>query len=239
MSQSRRGKPAPNKGKKASEEAKRKMSESAKRRVARDGAPKGPAGTPAWNKGLTAETSSSISSMVEKQRGQKRSGNYKDNQFFKNRNPWKGKSRSGILHPRYRDDLDRRDIKDFRNKVAWLTEVSYTQYRSLINPNDYPRTLAGVKGGYHLDHIFPVSLGYELGMSPEDLADPSNLQMLPWRDNVVKGNKLVGDKDVKASVDAAMEIVGELISDYVDHRPYHTILQEVRARLLAAAGLGV
>lgn len=44
---------------------------------------------------------------------------------------------------------------------------------------------------YHIDHIYPISKGFINGKSPEEIADVSNLRMLPWRDNIQKGNKII------------------------------------------------
>jgi|688.fasta_scaffold216471_3 hypothetical protein len=79
-------------------------------------------------------------------------------------------------------------FKRYRNKVEFLTEQTYVKFIEEINPNNHPRTLAGIQGGYHLDHIVSVKEGFINGWSPEKLADKENLQMLPWLENVRKGS---------------------------------------------------
>ena len=84
---------------------------------------------------------------------------------------------------------DTPEYRKFRNRVANLTEYVYNENMSKINPNNYMRTLAGIDGGYHLDHIISCREGFDKGYTPEQISDVTNLQMLPWRDNVVKGKK--------------------------------------------------
>ena len=84
---------------------------------------------------------------------------------------------------------DTPEYRKYRNRVATLTKRTYNQYKDTINPEEYTRSIAGVVGGYHLDHIVSCREGFESSMTPEQISDVSNLQMLPWRDNVVKGRK--------------------------------------------------
>ena len=128
-------------------------------------------GLDAWNKGLTKETDDRVFEYINKQIGQKRFGNYV----------------SGIKHPNYREDTP--EYKRYRKKVDLLTEKTYAQHITTINPNSHPRTLCGVEGGYQLDHIISVYEGYKQNIDPKDIADVGNLQMLPWKENLKKSNK--------------------------------------------------
>lgn len=49
--------------------------------------------------------------------------------------------------------------------------------------------LCGVDGAYQVDHIIPVSYGYENNILPEVIADISNLRFIPWKENLLKSNK--------------------------------------------------
>lgn len=80
------------------------------------------------------------------------------------------------------------EFKRYRNKVEFLTEKTYVEFIEEINPNRLPRTLAGVEGGYHLDHIISVKEGFIKGLDPEKIANKENLQMLPWLENVRKSS---------------------------------------------------
>jgi hypothetical protein len=76
--------------------------------------------------------------------------------------------------------------KKYRNKVDKLTEKTYVKYYDLINPNGYPRTIAGVDGGYQLDHIKPIHECFKEGVDPEKAASLENLRMLPWKQNLMR-----------------------------------------------------
>jgi hypothetical protein len=191
---------AKSRGKKLSEEWKQKIGESHK------GIVKGPMseshkqnlsaslkGKSPWNKGLTSKDPR-VASYANKQTGQKRSGNYFSSDNWKgSNNPWFGKDRSKEKSPRYNGEEYNRKLLDYRNKVSWLTEQTYNRYKDIINPNNKPRTLAGVNNGYHLDHIYPVSKGFENSIPPEILAGVENLRLIDWRENVVKSNEITED----------------------------------------------
>lgn len=143
-----------------------------------------------WNKGLTIDDPR-VSAYATKQAGQKRKGNYVSQTGWQGAgNPWFGRNRSKGNSPRYKGEARQRELKNYYNKVTYLTEQVYKQFKDQINPTNYPRSLAGTEDGYHLDHIYPVAAGYENDIPPELLAIPENLQMIPWKDNVIKSNKI-------------------------------------------------
>jgi len=57
-------------------------------------------------------------------------------------------------------------------------------------PDSHPRTLAGVEGGYHLDHIIEVRIGFDWGIPPEELSKIENLRILPWRENLARNRRV-------------------------------------------------
>ena len=77
----------------------------------------------------------------------------------------------------------------YRREVWRLTKRAYDRFKSEINPMDLPRGLCGVLGAHQLDHIISIREGYDKHLSPEKIAAKSNLQMLPWRENLRKGSK--------------------------------------------------
>ena len=87
----------------------------------------------------------------------------------------------------------------YARKVRKFTELNYVKYREKINPNNYPRTLCGVEGGYQLDHIKSIKECWNSNIPPEVAALPDNLKMVTWQENLYKrkfdpilkhGNKL-------------------------------------------------
>jgi hypothetical protein len=78
---------------------------------------------------------------------------------------------------------------DYRHRVYMATRATYRKYKHLINPFDLPRGKAGTRGAYQLDHIKSVRWCFENYIPVKDCADCSNLQMLPWLDNLKKHHR--------------------------------------------------
>jgi len=76
--------------------------------------------------------------------------------------------------------------KKYCNKVRRLTEKNWVKYQSIINPNNYPRTLCGVECGYQIDHKLSVRFCYDNNISEEICSSVDNLQMLEWSKNLNK-----------------------------------------------------
>lgn len=74
---------------------------------------------------------------------------------------------------------------DYKLVTRRLSENTYAQYKSEINPLDLRRG----HGAYHLDHIMSIAEGWELGHTPEYMARKENLQMLTSKENLSKGRK--------------------------------------------------
>ena len=72
------------------------------------------------------------------------------------------------------------------SEFCWKYTITYEQNKEIINPNNYPRTLCGVKGGWQLDHIITVKECFEKGILPEDASSLNNLRMLPWKENLMR-----------------------------------------------------
>jgi len=79
------------------------------------------------------------------------------------------------------------ELRRYRNKVTKLSEKTYLQNKDLLNPHGYMRTVCGVPGGYQLDHIMSVKECFERGLTPEEASRLENLQLLPWKINLMKG----------------------------------------------------
>jgi hypothetical protein len=82
-------------------------------------------------------------------------------------------------------------MKDLNNKKRYYREVrkiTRKQDISMLENYDKMRGLCGIEGAYQLDHIIPVSVGYEKNIPAEKIGDISNLQIIPWKDNLLKSN---------------------------------------------------
>lgn len=80
----------------------------------------------------------------------------------------------------------------YKSKVTSLTKKNYNKHKKQINPKNLPRGKAGQPNAYHLDHIVPIRFCFENNIPPEVCADPTNLQMLHWNDNVGSRNHIKG-----------------------------------------------
>jgi hypothetical protein len=72
------------------------------------------------------------------------------------------------------------------HKAVW----HITKQQSLTDLDNYSkRGLAGKEGAYHLDHIISIKEGYINNIPASDIANISNLHMIPWLINLKKGSK--------------------------------------------------
>lgn len=78
------------------------------------------------------------------------------------------------------------EYKKYSRRVRFLTEKVYAKYYGIINPDNKPRTLCGVPGGYQLDHKKSIRYCYDNGYSIEDCASVENLQIITWEENLKK-----------------------------------------------------
>lgn len=104
----------------------------------------------------------------------------------------KNTDRSYMQTYEYKKTLMKNDTPEYqryRNKVSKLTEQTYNMHREIINPYNHKRTVAGVENGYHLDHIISCRYGFDNNILPEIISALDNLQMLPWKENIIKGKK--------------------------------------------------
>lgn len=90
-------------------------------------------------------------------------------------------------HPRW--NPNKPELQTYTRRVHWLTKKTYDKYKQEINPFDFPRSLCGTDGGYQLDHIISIKEGFEKGISPEELSQKENLQMITWKENRNKSYK--------------------------------------------------
>lgn len=74
----------------------------------------------------------------------------------------------------------------YRRLVGYHTR---NQDLKILENFDKPRTLCGVVGGYQLDHIIPIKVGFEMGILPSIIGNINNLRFIPWKENRSKGYK--------------------------------------------------
>jgi len=78
-----------------------------------------------------------------------------------------------------------KELKGYRANIVQLSNQNYCKYYYQINPKKLERSFRK----YQLDHKFSVMAGFRLGIDPEIMANPYNLQMLWWKKNIIKSDK--------------------------------------------------
>jgi len=74
-------------------------------------------------------------------------------------------------------------------KKYWNSVISITNKQpidGLINSDK--RGFTGVNGAYHLDHKFSIFEGFKQGVDPELIGNITNLEFIPWEENLSKGS---------------------------------------------------
>ena len=83
---------------------------------------------------------------------------------------------------KYNNSTERDNYHSYKEYVDRLTNVNFCKYYYYINPNKFERAYEK----YHLDHIYSISEGFKNNINPKIIANPYNLQMLWWKDNICK-----------------------------------------------------
>ena len=81
-------------------------------------------------------------------------------------------------------DLDAK--KKYYRKVRRITNK---QPLDQLENYDKLRGLCGVEGAYQLDHIISIDEGYRQNIPAEEIGHIANLQIIPWKRNLLKSNK--------------------------------------------------
>lgn len=141
-----------------------------------------------WNKGKTSKDDNRI--LIGNKNGMFGKNHSKETKLKISRNV--SLSIAGENNPNWNPTLDRSGISIYRSKVMRLSKKTYNENIKIINPNDL---ILGThdKNCYQLDHIIPISKGYQLKIKPEIMASLDNLQILFWRENMKKGNKILNN----------------------------------------------
>jgi len=96
-----------------------------------------------------------------------------------------------------RKDIKVTEFQKFARKVRRLTRETYDSNRHVLNPENLPRTLCGVEGGYQLDHKISIRESFDMGHSVYDCSQLENLQIISWQENLQKRkfNKMENEND--------------------------------------------
>jgi hypothetical protein len=99
---------------------------------------------------------------------------------------------SGINYNEYINNLS--EFKKYKRKVTSVTKKQ--PIHNLINFEK--RGISGIDGNYHLDHKFSIVEGFKQKISPLVIGDITNLEFLPWQENIKKRTRCsINKKELK------------------------------------------
>jgi transposase-like protein len=74
-------------------------------------------------------------------------------------------------------------------KKYWNQVINETKKQPIRDLDNYDkRGFTGIDGAYHLDHRFSIFEGFKQSIEPEIIGNISNLEFIPWEDNLSKGS---------------------------------------------------
>ena len=88
--------------------------------------------------------------------------------------------KTGLTYKEFQVQLP--EFKKYFQKVRTITNQQPLE--TLINFEK--RGKMGQDGAYNLDHKYSIIEGFKNGVDPELIGHISNLEMLPWKDNLIK-----------------------------------------------------
>ena len=115
--------------------------------------------------------------------------------YYKNVTPPPLMVKKGKEHPGIRSKMKKlgltweeynnwKDDKRRYRKEVW--RITNQQPLHSLENFDKPRTLAGVEGGYQLDHVISIEEGWNMKKNPYIIGSISNLRFITWEENLKK-----------------------------------------------------
>jgi len=83
-----------------------------------------------------------------------------------------------------------KNIKDLEKKLyyAMVWEVTEEQPLQILENSDK----RGWKN-HHLDHIYPIAMGFHNKIPPKKIGNVKNLRFIPYKDNLSKGSSITNE----------------------------------------------
>jgi hypothetical protein len=128
----------------------------------------------AWNKGITKEIHSGMMAVSE---AQKRIAIEQITKIISSTDP--------IYN----------NFRKYRSRIVTRSNYNYKLNKQLLNPENKKIGRFG-DNVYHLDHLYPVAEGFRYSVPIELMSAVENLQILPYKENISKSNKLINDTPV-------------------------------------------
>ena len=131
-----------------------------------------------WNKGLTKIDHHSLQIIGEKRKGKRHTDDIKKIISDYSKSRWE----AGVYDNQYGKLY--KEFKKYQHKVHKLTH----KVKHLIEGYDSEKHgKMGKSGAYQIDHIIDIKFGFDNNIPEEKIADLSNLQFIPWEENIKKG----------------------------------------------------
>lgn len=83
-----------------------------------------------------------------------------------------------------------KNIKDLEKKLYYAMVWEVTESQPLYVLENFDKR--GWKS-YHLDHIYPISMGYKEKIPPDKIGNIKNLRFIYFEENIKKGSKITND----------------------------------------------
>jgi len=87
-----------------------------------------------------------------------------------------------INRTKYKNDIERESYHNYKEYIDKLTNENFCKYYYSINPKELKRAYKH----YHIDHIYSIMNGFKNNIPAKVIANPTNLQMLWYKDNISK-----------------------------------------------------
>jgi 5-methylcytosine-specific restriction endonuclease McrA len=110
---------------------------------------------------------------------------------------WNKGRRGDILPSRRKiSEEDYKTYQRYKRAVYVASKRTYKLNENILNVDKKKLGRCGTVDAHQLDHKIPISLGYSLKIPVHVMADIENLQILSWRDNLKKSNKVKLDEQL-------------------------------------------
>ena len=83
-----------------------------------------------------------------------------------------------------------KNIKDLEKKLYYATVWRVTEEQPLRILENFDKR--GWKD-HHLDHIYPIAMGFHNNISPKKIGNIKNLRFIPYKENLSKGSTLTNE----------------------------------------------
>ena len=127
--------------------------------------------------------------------------------------PWnKGKTGYSMPSRRKISDQDYNNYQKYKRAIYSASRKTYKQNINQLNPKGLLLGRSGIPNAYQIDHIVPISIGYQLQIPVMIMSLVENLQLMLWKDNLKKSNKDQPNEEILNMLVERSKYIKELTS---------------------------